>query len=1333
MAFPICHSFLSVLLVLCAIATALPHTPAPTLRRRQDPANTTGPAEGPADYRYLTLIHDYQTDLIQINPKTKDSIIHGVPSLQFSSSPSNDEVRIRIIYDIGKNNPGGLAVELMDFGPYFTNVISSTGPPRGMRRAEVLDFLTVIDNGALLNVFTGEGIITDLMRRFGTYTVGKGDGINDDSMFMRSLLKELNVALPTHLDANLTDNSAFAANWLPPFSRPLDNIYFSDESGVVRHWRLTAPEGPPELIYDRLQIPQGDAPNAAAGSQPAKRAAEGTDGSGQSEVSSSVPRALSQDNSDIRARAPVGEGANGPAPGLWPFDSLPLPEAYSQPLVVSNLDPYSLPESAPLNFDLGPNPTPRPASPAPLPDLFGGVSFPDVPPNFFNEINRMFGLPGVPDELAGALAAQNTLPSFNLPELFSSDLPPLGSSGLGGSDGLARLQAFLELQNQAPPAQGAEAPFNPGNVADNSNIPEAGRAILAPTPREQVAVRYLEVWGREGQAPVSPFGAGAATGGEAMAGAPRAPVSPWAADAPAIERPRSAMGQTGFDPTPAQSVAWTESFNAANRRHVANMQSFGLSALQNHPARDSLDQFMDWLATSDGANEARAPLAGQGSWGFLESGEYSRAGPVGGGAFDAAGAVVSGEGASGATVDNPQGAAGRPAGAAAEGPEAGAGQQTPEGGAGGSEGRARPLPDNPYLPTCKRARTQRRDLDRRFSCAPPTTFDDLKPGGLRIPVKAQNEITYAAKKGYWTPILTAATPRVLKGLAIIGAAGLAATATIIIASFLGGSYQGKIIGAIGAAASVTAAFLLPAGPIGWVAEAIILVVVTFFGALFEPYKEKPLFDNPQQIVQFRFFGDRDHTGNEKCREEAKKKKDEEDGKNCSNPDLCDPESKCEVHYDSNYIAGVFGWKSYEAVAFMIYFNNGFAMSIPDIAAAFTKSVFHYSTEHREKASEYVAAIDCNNIPPADPKGGEPGHRDRPGSPTGAGGPRTPARKGDTTELCMRANFTLSSHLITIPVINLPADQIFPRLINEKNEGDCDILEDSENGIYLNRYNIKVTGRKVGFACGIKDARYRSMDLVPQIPFGPPENQTFLAAGQYPDGPTEGLAGDENEGFSGANEASTGEAGRDDVAADDRTEFVPLTAENSNCLIGGTNVPHCFPSGNFSAVEGFNFKHLKSLTVAPSGGSFSALTIHDVPPPHKPIDGKWLDWYANMDPATDPQYVESVSKSNFRRVRAWGSKLTVEPPSFCLTSLAGGLGDYWCMGPGGNDLPVERQKWAESVIVRGGAEVTLYTTAYGDKTGLRLTTDTDLSTRTINGVPWSKLAVAAWVRAPRTGV
>jgi len=87
--------------------------------------------------------------------------------------------------------------------------------------------------------------------------------------------------------------------------------------------------------------------------------------------------------------------------------------------------------------------------------------------------------------------------------------------------------------------------------------------------------------------------------------------------------------------------------------------------------------------------------------------------------------------------------------------------------------------------------------------------------------------------------------------------------------------------------------------------------------LFQHVNPKPPPNNGTQILQWSFFGDMNTNGNEACQKGS-----------ATTP----PSPNCVVVYDASYLAGALGLNNYDATVLSVWANDGYAISIPDLAA-----------------------------------------------------------------------------------------------------------------------------------------------------------------------------------------------------------------------------------------------------------------------------------------------------------------------------------------------------------------------------------------------------------------
>jgi hypothetical protein len=161
-----------------------------------------------------------------------------------------------------------------------------------------------------------------------------------------------------------------------------------------------------------------------------------------------------------------------------------------------------------------------------------------------------------------------------------------------------------------------------------------------------------------------------------------------------------------------------------------------------------------------------------------------------------------------------------------------------------------------------------------------------------------------------------------------GAAGVALGAAFVILDFVDGNWIGGGFGAAGLALGSLATAAV-GGPIGWLVGGLVTALFAILPGLFKSAKIMPEVDNITHIIQYKMFGDALHTGNEQCQQQ--------------NP-------SCQAVYGPGTLSAVFDWDYFDAIAFLIHFNKGYPMTIPNMAAAFQ---FNGTVGA-------LAAVDCHN-------------------------------------------------------------------------------------------------------------------------------------------------------------------------------------------------------------------------------------------------------------------------------------------------------------------------------------------------------------------------------------
>ena len=403
------------------------------------------------------------------------------------------------------------------------------------------------------------------------------------------------------------------------------------------------------------------------------------------------------------------------------------------------------------------------------------------------------------------------------------------------------------------------------------------------------------------------------------------------------------------------------------------------------------------------------------------------------------------------------------------------------------------------------------------------------PGGSAAGQVATTEAIAVGRSAgkVWSIPLTRLS--VLEGLGIVASV---ATIAFIIVDLVQGNYVGAAIGGTGIIAGVFAgaaveagvdAGLIAAGPIGWVVAGVVALVFAVLPFIFiHPKKKEPQRENVQQILQWVLFGDRDRTGNEKCG----------DGGN----------STCQALYGPGIVSHAFGWDNFDGFAYLIEFNQGYAISIPDMAKTFQL----VDPKVPIDSANGTALIQC----PVDQK------------------------------TCPKPKFILRRSRIRIPIIDDTADRIATRIIPAPG-GDCKLVADPINGQHYPNYGFTVTGQPAAIACGIVESQVVAGVVIPMGPAtGPHLNLTQDALS-----------------FNLPGNDSSGNGGDAYVAAPSIHPFRPLTpgdglvcvASSTDgfnlCLSNGTYMPH---NGDWGA----DITHADSLTM-PLGAAIRWGKHHDI--------------------------------------------------------------------------------------------------------------------------------------------
>ena len=479
-----------------------------------------------------------------------------------------------------------------------------------------------------------------------------------------------------------------------------------------------------------------------------------------------------------------------------------------------------------------------------------------------------------------------------------------------------------------------------------------------------------------------------------------------------------------------------------------------------------------------------------------------------------------------------------------------------------------------------------------------------------------------------------------------GIAGMAIAPVFIILDFSHGNLVGGAFGALGLFLGILATTAIE-GPVGWLVgglAAFFAIIPSFFT---HPTSDPPRTSNTTEIIQYAFFGDIHHTGNEKCREQ--------------NPN-------CTAMYGPSVIAITFKWDNFDPIAFLLQFNNGYSMSIPEIAAAF----YVVDPSKPNDGADKIATITC--------------------TPPTRGCGRFSCPPVDRS-LCATAKFAINRSLVTIPVLNQTADKIYDRLIPKPN-GDCKLINDVSGKTYTD-YNFTITGAPAAIACGVT-ASLNVSGAVTLINDTNANNGRPAAFHSFGNQSTDGNI--------------------HEVAAPSPTGFPsnPLNSTNSICL-SGTGGKMCFPNGTYDVQSGaFGFDSSKVTNLSLAAGATLAFTVPTIGKPRQPSTlHQWT--YTSNQPTSNKAFstnfngiaASALGPRTFDALMPSGND---GPPVACLFSQPQYHGDVICYGVGSGNVSADVANMPQSLALHGNASAWVYGNYYGDDGGQQITESTpDLAT------------------------
>lgn len=481
----------------------------------------------------------------------------------------------------------------------------------------------------------------------------------------------------------------------------------------------------------------------------------------------------------------------------------------------------------------------------------------------------------------------------------------------------------------------------------------------------------------------------------------------------------------------------------------------------------------------------------------------------------------------------------------------------------------------------------------------------------------------------------------LIGEAVAGALGAAVGPFFVLLDMVQGQWVSAALCAVGLALGVASAMLV-AGPVGWIFGA---AIATLFAILPGSWKQPhvPSTSDKQGIVQYKFFGDDRHTGNEQCQSLGNQ--------------------NCTAVFGPGVLSLVFGWDNFDSVAFLIQYNMGYAITLPELASHF------YNIDDPKKSGDgwnQIATIKCNN---------KPGHSNAFGG-----------FAGDDPTKCNHPTFQLNRALITLPVINETADKIYNRMI--PNPGaDCKLINNAANDLNVPEYNLTITGQPVAIACNVSASEVIDGTV---IPLDATSNHTPTNV-SFSNSSTDGLAGHQ-------------------LSVPLPTPFAALLNSTSALCLNGQGGVLCLPAGTYDVQRGslgFTSSEINTLTM-PAGSSMQWYETGASMPHSRPTAN--LIAFTTNQTAANPAFAAKMAAAPKMSANGGGTPWNASlpnipvPPVICLFTHSGHHGDVRCYGPGGGPLERDMVNRTESIAVHGNATAEIYAQGYGDAGGASVTAD-----------------------------
>ena len=480
---------------------------------------------------------------------------------------------------------------------------------------------------------------------------------------------------------------------------------------------------------------------------------------------------------------------------------------------------------------------------------------------------------------------------------------------------------------------------------------------------------------------------------------------------------------------------------------------------------------------------------------------------------------------------------------------------------------------------------------------------------------------------------------------------------------------------------------------------------------------------------------------------------------CSNQTSTTAPQNCTVLYGAGVISKVFDWNIFDAIVFLIQFNQGNSMSIPDIASAF--NVTDYSLPNW--GSNVTAQVDCGRPVVTDPIDLDIHRRSD----------QKRAVKYPTPESgynCGSPKFSLNRTLITIPQIDDTANNVYNRIVPNPG-GDCKLISDPSGTVAFPFLNLTITGQPVAIVCNLTNGtgidpntNYFNSTASNEIPSNTTLESYPMTNSSLPANYTNSsLPTNYTNSSLPTNYLNSSSVPITGVSSDQSTDrgyepapaaipFTNYTASNSVCITSPTG-NLCFPNGTYSTQQGsLGFSTSDATGLDMPAGSRLDITVPSVELPNL-VPGYPSSTYGagssfsngDQDYNTTTPFLSNITgatvssnggfkplisfitsqKANFDAIVPGTS-----PPGICIYTEKNYDGDVECFGVGGGNLTGSIGSRAQSIRLIGSGVAWIYPFSYNDEFGQEILADTDDLTGVAYGTSssFADNIKALWVKA-----